>query len=56
MYENSILEPRAHRLLAQHHVDAEVLADVAQKVEIGVAVEPIVVVDHQRVGHQARDL
>ena len=63
MYEMPLLalfEARAHRLLAEHHVDAEVLADVAQEVEIAEAREPVGVVDELRAAcaeiEEAREL
>src|SRR2546425_10934580 len=40
------VEPRLHRLLLEHHVHAEVLADVAQEVHEALLPEPFGVVEH----------
>ena len=44
----AVLEPRAHRVLLDHRVDREVLADVAQHLEVAELLEPVGVVHELR--------
>jgi hypothetical protein len=44
----AIFETRAHRLFRDHVIDGEVLADVAQELQVGDILEPVIVVDDNR--------
>jgi hypothetical protein len=44
------VEPELHRIEAQHAVDREMPADLAQEVDIVELQQPVGIVDHQRVG------
>ena len=44
------VEPQAHAVEGQHAVDGEMTADVAQERDVFEPVEPIVIVDQDRVG------
>ena len=46
----TVLEPGAHRLLGDHLVDREVLADVAQELHQSELPEPLPVVDEEGAG------
>jgi hypothetical protein len=43
------VEPHLHRVEAQHAVDREMPADVAQEVDVVERIEPVGVVGHQRI-------
>jgi hypothetical protein len=46
----AVVEPRLYRLLLHHHVDAEVLADVAEGLDVAQPAQPVEVVDDRVVG------
>jgi len=49
------LQAQLHAVEGQHAVDREVFADVAQERDVGEGVEPVGVVDHDRVGRAAAE-
>jgi hypothetical protein len=49
-------EPQPHAVLRQHAVDREIPADVAQKRDVAQFIEPIGIVDHDRVARAVAEL
>src|SRR4029077_9228174 len=43
------LEPELHRIVGEHAVDAEMASVVAQEIDVVELVEPVGIVDHERV-------
>ncbi len=59
---HAVLQALLHRLAREHHVDAEVAADLAQEVQVAPVHQPVGVVEQQAVGgavaevHEVREL
>ena len=47
------LEPQLHRIVGEHAVDAEMASVVAQEIDVVELVEPIGIVDHERVARRS---